>query len=171
MPRIRGAIIVGSLSKTIWAGLRIGWIRAPARLIRQLLLHPLCQVCSPPPIEQLTACELLPELDSLLRQRTRELRSQRDHLTAALRDDSAWTFTPPPGGLWLWLRLAGTSGDALAAKAAAGGLAVLPGSKFAADATLASYLRVPFTAPPATLDNAVALLRAAHSNSAGRRLR
>jgi DNA-binding transcriptional MocR family regulator len=167
-PRIRGAIIVGSLSKTIWAGLRIGWIRAPARLIRQLLLHPLCQVCSPPPIEQLTACELLPDLDGLLRQRTRELRSQRDHLAAALRHDSAWTFTPPPGGLWLWLRLASTSGDALAAQAAAVGLAVLPGSRFSADGTLASYLRVPFTAPPATLDNAVALLRAAHGNAISR---
>jgi len=169
VPRIRGAIIVGSLSKTIWAGLRIGWIRAPARLIRQLLLHPLCEVCSPPPIEQLTACELLPELDGLLRQRTRELRSQRDHLAAALGQDGAWTFTLPSGGLWLWARLASTSGDALAAQAAAVGLAVLPGSKFSVDGTLASYLRVPFTAPPAILDNAIALLRAAHDNSAGRR--
>ena len=84
---------------------------------------------------------------------------------AALRHDSAWTFVPPPGGLWLWLRLASTSGDALAAQAAAVGLAVLPGSRFSADGTLASYLRVPFTAPPAILDNAVTLLRAAHGNA------
>jgi DNA-binding transcriptional MocR family regulator len=166
LPRIRGAIVVGSLSKTVWAGLRIGWIRAPARLVRELLLHPFCQVCTPPPIEQLTACELLPGLDGLLRQRLRDLRSQRDHLAAALGHDRAWTFALPPGGLWLWLRLASMSGDALAARAAAAGLAVLPGSRFSADGTLASYLRVPFTAPPATLDRAATLLRAALGNRA-----
>ena len=162
MPRIRAAITVGSLSKSIWAGMRIGWIRAPARLIRELQLRPLCAACSPPVIEQLIACELLPELDALLLQRTRDLRSQRDHLAAALGHDSAWSFTPPAGGLWLWLRLARTSGDALAAQAAATGLAVLPGSKFSADGTLSNYLRVPFTAPPPALDTAVTLLRAAH---------
>jgi DNA-binding transcriptional MocR family regulator len=163
MPRIRAAIIVGSLSKSIWGGLRIGWIRAPAPLIRELRLHPQCAVCSPPPMEQLIACELLPQLDDLLRHRTRELRSQRDHLTEALRQDSAWTFTPPPGGLWLWLRLARTSADALAAEAAASGLALLPGSAFSATGLLTNYLRLPFTAPPRALDKAVALLRVAHS--------
>ena len=38
-------ISVGSLSKTIWAGLRIGWVRAPqfaiARLARLLAVHDL----------------------------------------------------------------------------------------------------------------------------------
>jgi DNA-binding transcriptional MocR family regulator len=114
-------------------------------------------------MEQLIACELLPQLDDLLRHRTRELRSQRDHLTEALRQDSAWTFTPPPGGLWLWLRLARTSADALAAEAAASGLALLPGSAFSATGLLTNYLRLPFTAPPRALDKAVALLRVAHS--------
>jgi len=162
VPRIRSAITVGSLSKSIWAGLRIGWIRGPARLIRELLLDPLCAVCSPPPMEQLITCELLPQFDHLLRQRTRELRSQRDHLAASLGRDSAWSFIPPPGGLWLWLHLAHTSGDALAAQAAAAGLAVLPGSTFSPDGTPTNHLRVPFTAPPETLDKAAALLRAAH---------
>ena len=162
-PRIRAAITVGSLSKSIWAGLRIGWIRAPARLVRELVLHPLCGVCAPPPAEQLIASELLPQLDDLLRERVRELRAQRDHLAAALRLDSAWTFTLPPGGLWLWLRLARASGDALAAQAAACGLALLPGSRFSPDGMPGNYLRVPFTAPPPALDQAVTLLRAAHA--------
>jgi DNA-binding transcriptional MocR family regulator len=163
VPRIRSAITIGSLSKSIWAGLRIGWIRAPARLIRELLLHPLCAACSPPPMEQLIACELLPQLDDLLGHRTRELGSQRDHLAAGLRHDSAWTFTRPSGGLWLWLHLAHASGDVLAAQAAAVGLAVLPGSVFTTDGTPSSYLRVPFTAPAETLGKAAALLRTAHS--------
>jgi DNA-binding transcriptional MocR family regulator len=86
VPHIRGAIIVGSLSKTIWSGLRVGWIRAPERLIRELLLHPLCAPCTPPPMEQLVTSELLPELDTLIKHRTGELRFQRDHLANALRD-------------------------------------------------------------------------------------
>ena len=162
-PRIRGAITVGSMSKIVWSGLRIGWIRAPARLIRELLLHPLCAPCTPPPMEQLIASELFPGLDALIGQRTSELRSQRDHLAAALRNDAAWTFTSPRGGLWLWLHLAYASGDALAARAAAAGLAVLPGSAFSAGGTPGNYLRVPFTAPPETLGRAAAVLKAAHT--------
>ena len=165
-PRIRGAIIVGSLSKTIWSGLRIAWIRAPERLIRELLLHPLCAPCTPPPMEQLVTSELLLELDTLISHRTSELRFQRDHLANALRDDAAWSFTSPSGGLWLWLRLARVSGDALAARAASAGLAVLPGSALFADSAPGNYVRVPFTAPPATLSKAAALLKAAHANLA-----
>jgi DNA-binding transcriptional MocR family regulator len=167
VPRIPGAIVVGSLSKSVWGGLRVGWIRGPARLIRELLLDPACAVCVPPPMEQLIACELLPELDSLLRRRVSELRRQRDHLAAALRGDPAWTFTLPRGGLWLWLRLTATSGDQLAARAAEAGLAVLPGSRFSPDGTHRHWLRIPFTAPPGTLDKAVALLRDAHGTLAG----
>src|SRR5262249_46916673 len=86
----------------------------------------LCAVCVPPPLEQLIACALLPQLDSLLRRRAAELRSQRDHLAELLRDDQTWSFTVPHGGLWLWLRLASTSGDDLAAQAAAAGSPCCP---------------------------------------------
>ncbi len=104
------------------------------------------------------------ELDTLISHRASELRFQRDHLANALRDDAAWSFTSPSGGLWLWLRLARVSGDALAACAASAGLAVLPGSALFADSAPGNYVRVPFTAPPATLSKAAALLKAAHAN-------
>jgi len=165
VPRIPGAVTVGSMSKSVWGGLRIGWIRGPARLIRELLLNPLCAVCMPPPMEQLIACGLLPGLDLLIRQRASELRRQRDHLAAALGGNSAWTFTLPQGGLWLWLRLSTISGDELAARAAAIGLALLPGSKFSPDGTHHGWLRLPYTAPPETLDKAAALLRQAVSGN------
>ncbi len=161
VPRIPGAVTVGSMSKSVWGGLRIGWIRGPARLIRELLLNPHCMVCTPPPMEQLIACALLPRLDLLIRQRASELRGQRDHLAAALGGNSAWTFTPPQGGLWLWLRLTAISGDELAARAAATGLALLPGSRFSPDGTHRSWLRLPYTAPPHTLDKAASLLHEA----------
>jgi DNA-binding transcriptional MocR family regulator len=67
----------------------------------------------------------------------------------------------PDGGLWLWLRLAGLSGDELAARAAAAGLALLPGSVFSPDGTHRNWLRISYTAPVPTLGRAADLLHAA----------
>jgi DNA-binding transcriptional MocR family regulator len=166
-PRIRRALLVGSMSKTVWGGLRIGWLRAPAELVRRLLLDPLSAVCSPPPFEQLVACELFPHLEQLLAQRRTELRRQRDHLAAGLAGSGAWTFAPPPGGLALWLRLTGMSGEELAQQAGLLGLEVFPGPRFSSDHTLTQWLRVPYTAPPDVLDRAIdRLKRAAQSRTA-----
>ena len=159
--RVPGAIIVGSLSKTVWAGLRVGWLRGPASLIRELQLNPLCAACVPPPLEQLIACELLPQLVSLTGQRTRELRHRCDYLVNALREEGGWDFNVPQGGLWLWMSHARFSGDALAARASDYGLALLSGSRFSLDGTLGGWLRFPFTAPVPTLGRALNLLRPA----------
>ncbi|WP_157248313.1 PLP-dependent aminotransferase family protein [Nonomuraea typhae] len=151
-PRIPGSVTVGSMSKSVWGGLRTGWIRAPAALIRELLLDPMSGVCAPPPMEQLLACELFPHLDALLNRRRAELRTQRDHLAARLREHEDWTFTLPEGGLTLWLR---TRTDTLVQQAALAGLDLLPGPAFSPNGTLTHWLRLPYTAPPATLDRAV----------------
>ncbi|MFF5207097.1 PLP-dependent aminotransferase family protein [Streptosporangium sp. NPDC000396] len=154
-PRIRQAVTIGSMSKTVWGGLRVGWIRGSAALIRELLLDPVSGLYTPPPMEQLVVCEVLPFLDALLAHRRGELRRQRDHLAGRLNEDDAWTFSLPQGGLALWLRLSGVSGETLARKAARAGLSLLPGSKFSPDGTLANWLRVPYTAPAETLDRVV----------------
>jgi DNA-binding transcriptional MocR family regulator len=159
--RIPGAIIVGSMSKTVWAGLRVGWLRGPASLIRELQLNPLCAACVPPPLEQLIACDLLPQLAHLTAQRAGELRHQRDYLVNALRQEGSWDFSVPQGGLWLWTRHARVSGDALAARAPDHGLALLSGSRFSLDGTLGNWLRFPFTAPVPTLRRALNLLHPA----------
>jgi DNA-binding transcriptional MocR family regulator len=156
--RIRGALLVGSLSKTVWAGLRVGWLRAPAAMVRRLVLDPLSAVCSPPPFEQLVACELLPHLDPLLAERRAELRRQRDHLAAGLDGTDAWSFTLPPGGLALWLKLTRLSGEEVARRAAGLGLALFPGPHFSSDHTMTKWLRVPYTAPVEILDRAIARL-------------
>jgi DNA-binding transcriptional MocR family regulator len=133
--RIPGAIIVGSMSKTVWAGLRVGWLRGPASLIRELQLNPLCAACVPPPLEQLIASDLLAQLAPLTGQRVAELRRQRDYLVNALRQEGSWEFSVPQGGLCLWMRHARVSGHALAARASDYGLALLSGSRFSLDGT------------------------------------
>lgn len=157
-PRV---IQIGSTSKTVWSGLRVGWIRATADLVRQLRRDPLQAQLSPPPLEQLIAAEILGEgMEAILDDRRSRLRAQRDHL-AALLDGTGWTYTLPAGGLSLWPHLGtGRSARDLAARAAGLGLAVTPGPHFAADrTTLTHHLRLPFTATPDVLSRAMGLLR------------
>jgi DNA-binding transcriptional MocR family regulator len=157
-----GVVQIGSTSKILWSGLRVGWIRATAGLVRQLRRNPLQAQLSPPPLEQLIAAELLGDgLDEVLADRRARLRAQRDHL-AGLLDGTGWTYPVPGGGLSLWLHLgATTTATDLAERAARRGLAVTPGPLFAADrTTLTHYLRLPFTATPDVLTRAVRILGA-----------
>ncbi len=161
LPRLRDALLIGSASKTVWGGLRIGWIRARASLVRQLQEHPLAAPLSPPPIQQLVAAELLSDLDPVLDQRRQVLRQQRDHLSDLLAGDRRWEFTPPPGGLALWLRLRSHHAATVVDRMAASGVALAAGPRFAADGTLLHHLRVPYTPPPPVLDRIAAALDSA----------
>jgi DNA-binding transcriptional MocR family regulator len=169
-------ITIGSTSKVLWSGLCIGWIRASAAQIRELLLNPLQARLAPPPLEQLIACDLLGDIASILAGRRAQLRAQRDHLAAQLAlpaeepgdgPSGEWTFTVPPGGLTIWLRLRHTTAAALAAGARQRGLALSPGPQFSTDRTLTRYVRLPYTAPPDVLTRAVTLLRGELNPAAG----
>ncbi|WP_433514147.1 PLP-dependent aminotransferase family protein [Nonomuraea sp. CA-143628] len=171
MPRIAGALLIGSASKSVWGGLRVGWIRARASLVRDLEEHPLAGPLSASPMQQLVAAELLSDPHPVLELRRDELRAQRDHLCALLDGDDRWRFTRPPGGLALWLRLSATPADTVVRHADEHGIALVAGPRFAADATLTHYLRVPFTPPQPVLDRVAAVLGDACSEGRGRELR
>lgn len=155
----RQVVNVGSTSKLIWGGLRVGWLRTDATRIRELMHNPLQARLAPPPLEQLIACELLAAPDQLRTERRNQLRAQRDHLVGLLSESPAWSFTIPAGGLSLWLKLSHTTGNTLATLAAREGLKLLPGPAFSPDRTLTNYLRLPYTATPDILTRAVAVLR------------
>jgi DNA-binding transcriptional MocR family regulator len=157
-PRISGAILIGSAGKSIWSGLRIGWIRASTALIAELSGNPLAGPLSPPPAQQLIAVELHGDLNQVLTQRRTELRRQRDHLCGLLDGDERWHFTAPPGGLTLWLRLTSARADTIVERVRKEGIDLAPGPRFAPDATLTHYLRVPYTPPPHVLDRIAAAL-------------
>ncbi|MFE0174321.1 PLP-dependent aminotransferase family protein [Streptomyces sp. NPDC059002] len=158
LPRIRRAVLIGSLSKTVWGGLRVGWIRGPASLVGALRRNPLCAPLAAAPMQQLIAVELLADAAALLRFRRAELRAQRDHLSGLLAGDGRWDFTVPDGGLALWLRLSGTRADTVVERVRAAGLGLTAGPRFAPDATLTHHLRVPYTPAPAVLDRVAAAL-------------
>ena len=155
-------VTVGSASKIFWGGLRVGWLRSDSVTIRRLAALRARQDLSSPILEQLACANLMDQLDDVRAYRVAELRERRDALVAGLRRElPSWRFRVPGGGQVLWCELPTPSSGALAAAAADRGLRITPGSRFAADGTLESWLRLPYTRPVADLDAAVHELAAA----------
>jgi DNA-binding transcriptional MocR family regulator len=159
-------ISIGSVSKLVWGGLRIGWIRAGQALVRRLAEARDAVDLASPVLEQLIVAELLGQVPAIAAHRRATLRERRDALVTALRDAlPGWEFAVPPGGLSLWVRLPGTSSTALAAAGARHGLHLVPGSAFGVDGVLDDHVRVPYVLPPERLREAVARLAAASADA------
>ncbi|MFL1999336.1 MULTISPECIES: PLP-dependent aminotransferase family protein [unclassified Microbacterium] len=152
-------IRLGSLGKTVWGGLRIGWIRAEVELIRRLVSARAVHDLGTPEIEQAVAEALLPRLDEIAHQRAHLLRQGRDAVSAALRDRlPQWRVPAADGGVSLWVELDAPLSSGLVMAARARGLYLSAGSRFAVEGGYDRHLRVPFTAPAASLVSAVSIL-------------
>ncbi|WP_369216328.1 MocR-like transcription factor YczR [Streptomyces flavofungini] len=150
-------ITVGSMSKTHWAGLRIGWLRAPARLVTELAGQRVANDMGGPVLDQLLALDLLDRADDLLTGRLERLRAQRAALADALAEHlPGWNWRLPPGGLSLWVDLGEPVAAALAERALGKGVRIESGSCFATDpGVFEQRLRIPYTTGPGTLREAV----------------
>jgi DNA-binding transcriptional MocR family regulator len=163
-----GHISVGSLSKTFWGGMRIGWARADARTVQRLTAVAVRAHMSGPAVEQLAACHLLDGADRALEaQRQRLLERRRTLVTALRRRLPAWGVSEPAGGLVLWSRLPTGRSSVLAAVAEHHGLRLAAGPRFGTGHAFEDRLRLPFTQPPDVLGRAVDLLAAADADATG----
>jgi DNA-binding transcriptional MocR family regulator len=152
-------ITVGSLSKSIWGGLRIGWVRADPQLIQRLAITRARSDMAGPVLDQLIATELLRHHRDLAAARTSALQRQRDALIDALAGAvPSWKVRTPHGGLFLWVELDAAISSALAARAGLFGMRLAPGSRFGADVRLDRWLRVPFSHDVDVLREAAARL-------------
>ena len=75
---------IGSLGKTVWGGLRVGWIRAEGDLVRRLVAARPAHDLGTPEFEQAVATSLLGDFDAVIAQRSTLLREGRDALATAL---------------------------------------------------------------------------------------
>lgn len=166
MTRRRDLVLTtGSMSKSFWGGLRIGWIRAdPSALASIAALRPSIDMGTPI-LEQLAAAKLLTQRDDLLPQRREILRTRRAFLRSLLQQHLPdWQPGPGAGGMSLWVRLPAPVSTALSAAASRIGLELPAGPRFGVDGTLERFVRVPYALPEAQLTEAVVLLaRAWHS--------
>ncbi|MFD6974119.1 PLP-dependent aminotransferase family protein [Streptomyces sp. NPDC059949] len=156
-------ITIGSLSKTHWGGLRVGWVRATAKMITELTAVRVSADMTGSVLDQLVALPLMDALDRSLPARLAQLRIQREALVQSLqRHTPEWSWRVPPGGLSLWVDLGEPVSSALAERAAAAGVHIGRGARFGVDpGTFEHRLRIPYTLPADRLDEGVRRLASA----------
>jgi DNA-binding transcriptional MocR family regulator len=152
-------IIVGSLGKAVWGGLRIGWARAEPVLIGRLAMARATTDMASPVLEQIIATHVLRELDAIMEERRGLVRVRRATLAGALGTSlPEWRFSMPSGGLFIWAELPGAISTSLAVRAAELGVQITPGPRFGQAGLLERYVRLPFALAPEQLERAVAIL-------------
>jgi DNA-binding transcriptional MocR family regulator len=138
-------LTVGSLSKLFWGGLRVGWIRAREELLSRIAKRKIMADLGGSLLSQLAAVRLLARADQVQQMRRREMRERLDWLTKLLaRHLPEWSFTPPAGGLSLWVRLPRGNADEFAQVALRHGVSIVPGSLASPDGGFSDHLRLPF---------------------------
>jgi DNA-binding transcriptional MocR family regulator len=163
-----GVITIGSTSKTIWGGLRIGWIRAERSLITRLAMARARDDLAGPVLEQLAAVHLLDQLGELLPARRAELAANCRALRAALAVHlPSWRAPVPDGGMVLWCHLPAPRSSELTSAARRLGVTLTTGPRFGVDGAFESRVRLPFARPPGQLEAAVELLARAWQQPAG----
>jgi len=155
-------IVVSSLSKTVWGGLHLGWVRAPAGVTRQLRSAAAAMGAGPSALDQITTAQLLPSLDSVIQRRTRLLAENLRHLEHRLRGigPAKLRWHSPAGGVTLWLDLHPRSSHEVVRACARLGVLLEPASTYAINGRDDRHLRIPFTVAPSTLDRVADALTA-----------
>jgi DNA-binding transcriptional MocR family regulator len=173
MPRAMGVhdtdgrvIGLGSASKLMWGGLRIGWVRTTQALVRRLVEVREALDLATSVLDQLIAVELLSRVTEVRAERRRTLAERRRVLSESLRTLEGWTHETPQGGLSLWVRLPGQQSTTLSAAAAARGVHLVPGPAFGVDGVLDDHLRLPYVLAPDILRDAIRRLAEARHDQA-----
>ncbi|KJE76275.1 2-aminoadipate transaminase [Ferrimicrobium acidiphilum DSM 19497] len=154
-------ISVGSMSKSYWAGLRVGWVRADRTVISHLVEARATFDMASPVVDQLLAAELIRGGSDLLDSRRQMLRIQRDALVEAIHSHLPnWQFEVPCGGISLWVNLGEPISTLLTARAESYQIRLASGPRFGLSGTLENFLRIPFTLAPHDIVAAIERLSA-----------
>ena len=152
-------ITVGSLGKTVWGGLRVGWIRASSDLIARLETTRRVGDLGTGTWEQVIAGLALEEYDDILAERTRQLTSRHrvlvDQVSTLL---PSWSLSPALGGVCVWADLGEPVSTRLSRQSARLGVRLVPGPRFGSPGTFERYVRLPFSAPEGELGEAIGLI-------------
>lgn len=143
-------VLLGSFSKTMAPGMRLGWLRAPAELRRACVIAKQAADLHTSTVDQAAAARYLADVDvdARIADMCAAYRERRDALLAGL----AWalpagsTWNRPEGGMFVWARLpAGHDATTLLPTAVAHDVAYVPGAPFFAGPPDPAALRLSFT--------------------------
>lgn len=149
-------ISLGSMGKSFWGGLRMGWIRADRDIIAALAISRSAVDMGSPIIEQLAASILLQDPEPSINARRSAILERRDHLLSLVSDRlPEWRFQCPVGGLSAWAELPAPVSTALAAASHRLGVRIAPGNRFGVDGAFERFVRLPYALPKPTLSEVV----------------
>jgi 2-aminoadipate transaminase len=159
-----GTVYLGSFSKVLAPGLRLGYVIAPPAMMPKLLQAKQAADLHTPGFNQRVVHEVI--RDGFLRDHVPTIRArykqQRDAMRAALEAHlpPGCRWNVPSGGMFFWVDLpAGVDATALLPKAVDLGMAYVPGAAFFAADPKPNTLRLSFvTVSPAEIERGVALL-------------
>ena len=159
-----GTLYLGSFSKVLAPGLRLGYLVAPAAVFPKLLQAKQAADLHTPGFNQRVVHEVI--RDGFLRQHVPTIRARyklhRDAMRSALERHMppGCRWVAPSGGMFFWVELpAGSDAVALLPKAVERGVAFVPGAAFYASNAQAHTLRLSFvTAPPEQIVRGIQLL-------------
>ncbi|ANZ38729.1 transcriptional regulator [Lentzea guizhouensis] len=143
-------IYLGSFSKIGAPGMRLGWLRAPADLLRALVIVKQAADLHTSTVDQAAAAVYLAhnDLDAHVARLCAEYGRRRDAMIGALPATvpPGTTWTDPDGGMFVWLRLPGEVDAAVLVKQALEhDVAFVPGASFFATTPDHATLRMSFT--------------------------
>ncbi|MGW5636367.1 aminotransferase-like domain-containing protein [Streptomyces sp. NPDC003832] len=142
-------VLLGSFSKVMAPGLRLGWLRAPQELRRACAVAKQAADLHTPTVNQLAAARYLADqdLDAHVSRVARVYGERRDAMLAGLADalPDGSTWNRPEGGMFLWARLPDSYDTAaLLPEVVREDVAYVPGAPFHAGAPDTATLRLCF---------------------------
>ena len=147
-----GVVYLGSVSKTIASGIRVGWALAPHGIREKLVLASESAILCPSNLAQFTVSEYLAtqpwrQQIKVFQEVYRERRDALlDALTTYMPEGTTWTV--PAGGFYSWLTLPhGLDSKAMLPRAIAALVAYVPGTGFYVDGQGQHELRLSYCYP------------------------
>lgn len=144
-------IRLGSFSKLLAPGLRVGWLIAPPEIVRTCARSGLMDSgggISHFAAHVVAAFMELGLFDAHVEALRSAYRARRDHFCTALARHlpASCRWRTPGGGFFVWLRLPeGMDSTAMLPQAEAAGVAYVPGTRFYADGRRSEHVRLAFT--------------------------